>query len=217
MQDQWGKVDTYFEEIVTRENPVLTTILENNRKEGLPTIDVSVNQAKMLHIYALMIQAKNILEIGTLGGYSTVAMASALPSDGRLVTLEYDAHHATVARRNIALAGLEDKVEVMVGEALVSLPKLADVAPFDLIFIDADKQNNPQYLEWALKYSRVGTVIIGDNVVRQGKVVTDDGDEAIVGIRDFLVKLGQQDNVVSTAIQTVGSKGWDGFSLSIVR
>ncbi|BCQ39411.1 hypothetical protein ERHA54_20140 [Erwinia rhapontici] len=165
-----------------------------------------------------MVGAKRILEIGTLGGYSTLWLARALPEDGKVITLEYEAHHAEIAAQNIRRAGLESKVTIRVGAALDTLPTLADAAPFDMIFIDADKRNNPAYLEWAIQYSRSGTLIIGDNVVRNGRVADGDtSDWNIQGVRDFLSQMGSDPRLDATAIQTVGAKGWDGFSLALVK
>lgn len=165
-----------------------------------------------------MTGAKRILEIGTLGGYSTIWMARELPVDGELLTLEADAHHAAVARENLRLAGVNDRVAVLEGPALTSLEKLGDRPPFDLIFIDADKPNNPGYLRWALRYSRPGTVIVGDNVVRDGEVTNPDSeDDRVQGVRAFIDMMGSDPRLTVTALQTVGSKGWDGFTLAWVN
>ena len=165
-----------------------------------------------------MTQARRILEIGTLGAYSSIWMARALPPDGKLITLEADPTHADVARQNIRLAGLNDRIELIEGPALNSLENFGDVPPFDLIFIDADKPNNPGYLEWALHYSRPGTVIIGDNVVRDGEVINGQSDDArVLGVRRFIEMTGDNPRLTATALQTVGVKGWDGFTLAIVN
>lgn len=216
---KWIEVDAYITKQLLPPDETLENVLEANAKEGLPAIDVAPNQAKFLHLLALIKGAKRILEIGTLGGYSTIWLARALPSDGRLITLELDGHHAEVAKSNIASAGLSDLVEVRIGPALETLAKLNDegVAPFDFIFIDADKQNNSEYLRWALKLSRKGTVIIGDNVVRKGEVVNASStDSNVQGIRHFFDTLASESQLSSTAIQTVGSKGYDGLAIGVV-
>ncbi len=218
MIEAWQQIDAVFEDHLLQSDDVLQQVLQNNKDANLPQIDVAPMQGKMLYIYALMVSAKRILEIGTLGGYSSIWMARALPEGGELITLEYDEKHAQVAAKNIALAGLQDKITIIQGAALDSLPHLDNNKPFDLVFIDADKVNNAAYLEWALRYSRQGTVIIGDNVVRQGRILDlEDEDENINGVRLFLAKLAQEKKLISTAIQTVSTKGWDGFSLSIVQ
>lgn len=186
---------------------------------GLPEHQVAPNQGKLLMLLALMVCARRVLEIGTLGGYSTIWLARALPADGRLVTLEADLRHAAVARTNIQRAGLSSIVEVVDGPASDSLARLADgdAAPFDLVFIDADKVNNPVYLEWALRLTRPGSVIIADNVVRNGSVV--DGashDPSVRGIRRFIELCAGEPRLVATAIQTVGAKGYDGFAIALV-
>jgi len=214
----WNRVDDFFVDTLVEQDEALLAALAANREANLPAIDVSPNQGKLLHIYARMMGASRILEIGTLGGYSTIWLARALPEEGKVITLEFEPHHAEIAAKNIRHAGLENRVTLLVGPALDSLPKLASSAPFDLIFIDADKRNNPAYLEWALKYSRKGTVIIGDNVVREGRVA-DQGieDVHVKGIRQFLEMQGKEERLTVTAVQTVGSKGWDGFSIAIVN
>ncbi|RKP55060.1 O-methyltransferase [Cohnella endophytica] len=218
--ETWHQVDRYIEEKLIPRDDVLEEVLASNRKEGLPAIDVSPSQGKMLHLFARMQGAGRILEIGTLGGYSTIWLARALPADGRLVSLELSPIHAKVARDNVARAGLESIVEIRVGNALEQLARLEDEheGPFDLVFIDADKPNNPNYLRWALRFSRPGTVIIGDNVIRDGEVVNSDNpDPRVVGTRQFFDLLAEQPNVTATAIQTVGSKGYDGFVIGIVN
>lgn len=170
----------------------------------------------MLGLFARMVGARRVLEIGTLGGYSTIWMARALPTDGKVVTIEFNERHAEAARRNIERAGLSEKIELHVGKALDVLPTL--VAPFDMIFIDADKPNNPHYIRWALQLSRPGTIIVGDNVVRGGAVSDPTSEDANVkGVREFLEIIANEPRLEATAIQTVGEKGWDGFSLAIVR
>ena len=186
MQQQWCSVDNYMISSLIPEDEVLQNVLENNKRAGLPEHDVAANQGQLLALFVRMTQARRILEIGTLGAYSSIWMARALPPDGKLITLEADPKHAAVARQNIHLAGLSDRIELITGPALKSLENFGDVPPFYLIFIDADKPNNPGYLEWALHYSRPGTVIIGDNVVRDGEVVNGQSDDARVqGVRKF--------------------------------
>jgi predicted O-methyltransferase YrrM len=197
----------------------LDAALEASAAAGLPAIDVAPNQGKLLYLLARMQGARTILEIGTLGGYSTIWLARALPAEGRLISLEADARHAEVARANIARAGLAKIVEVRVGKALNSLPRLAaeGSAPFDMIFIDADKEGNPKYFVWAMKLARRGSVIIADNVVRDGAVIDAKSRDAdIRGIRRFNEMVAADPRVSATAIQTVGSKGYDGFAIVLV-
>ncbi|WNI62102.1 O-methyltransferase [Enterobacter asburiae] len=218
MQQQWSAVDNYMISSLISDDDVLDQVLENNKRAGLPEHDVAANQGQLLALFVLMTQARRILEIGTLGAYSSIWMARALPPDGKLITLEADPTHADVARQNIRLAGLTDRIELIEGPALNSLENLGDVPPFDLIFIDADKPNNPGYLEWALHYSRPGTVIIGDNVVRDGEVINGQSDDArVLGVRRFIEMIGDNPRLTATALQTVGVKGWDGFTLAIVN
>ena len=218
MQQQWSAVDNYMISSLISDDDVLDQVLENNKRAGLPEHDVAANQGQLLALFVLMTQARRILEIGTLGAYSSIWMARALPPDGKLITLEADPTHADVARQNIRLAGLTDRIELIEGPALNSLENLGDVPPFDLIFIDADKPNNPGYLEWALHYSRPGTVIIGDNVVRDGEVINGQSDDArVLGVRRFIEMTGDNPRLTATALQTVGVKGWDGFTLAIVN
>jgi len=216
-EQTWTAVDTYItERLLSDANPVFEAILRANAAGGLPAIDVSPAQGKFLHLLVKIAGAKRILEIGTLGGYSTVWMASALPSDGRLITLEYAPHHAEVARDNIARAGLLERVEVRQGAALDLLPAVE--GPFDLIFIDADKPNNPGYLDWALKLARPGTVIILDNVVRDGRVTdASSGDRNVQGSRAAFDFFHDHPQLDTTALQTVGLKGYDGFALALVK
>jgi predicted O-methyltransferase YrrM len=217
---KWTAVDRYIEKALIPADPVLEAALAASDKAGLPSIAVAPNQGKWLMILAQAIGARSILELGSLGGYSTIWLARALPAGGRLITLEFDPKHAEVARANVAHAGLADKVEIRVGKALETLPELAleGVAPFDLIFIDADKGNYPGYLEWAVKLSRPGTLIIGDNVIRDGKVIdADDPDPNIQGVRRMNEIIAAEPRLTATAIQTVGSKGHDGFMIAIVK
>ncbi|WBM68779.1 O-methyltransferase [Buttiauxella sp. WJP83] len=218
MQQQWSAVDEYLVNSLIPDDPIFTKILANNSAAGLPAIDVAPNQGQFLQLLVQITQATRILEIGTLGAYSSVWMARALPADGKLVTLEASPHHAEIAKKNIQLAGLETVIELHLGPAVETLPKLAGSAPFDLIFIDADKPSNPIYLEWALKYSRPGTLIIGDNVVRNGGVTNpESNDPGIKGTRTFIELMGNNPRLTATALQTVGSKGWDGFSIARVK
>jgi predicted O-methyltransferase YrrM len=218
MQQKWSAVDEYLAQQLLAEDEVLTQILANNRRAGLPEIDVSPMQGQLLALLVRMTHAKRILEIGTLGAYSTVWMARELPSDGELLTLEFDALHAAIARENVEFAGLTRQVKVKEGPALETLESLGERPPFDLIFIDADKPNNPNYLKWALHYSRPGTLIIGDNVVRDGEVTNPSStDERVQGVRKFIEMIGDNPRLTATAMQTVGTKGWDGFTLAWVN
>jgi predicted O-methyltransferase YrrM len=218
-QDQWTEVDRYITDLFVPPDPVLDTALQASVEAGLPQINVAPNQGKLLQILALSCGARSILEIGTLGGYSTIWLARALPADGRLITLEADPKHAEVARANLVGAGLGDMVEVRLGQALDTLPQLAAEGhgPFDLVFIDADKANTPAYFQWALTLTRRGSLIITDNVVRQGTVVDAASDDASVqGVRHFNAALAAEPRVTATVIQTVGSKGYDGLAIAIV-
>ena len=218
-EDQWTAVDHYITDCLALSDPALDAALAANAAAGLPSIDVSPSEGKLLQLLAQLRGARRILEIGTLGGYSTICLARALPEGGRLVTLEVDAKHAEVARSNVARAGLANVVEIRVGPALETLARMQDegAEPFDLIFIDADKPNNPAYLGWALKFSRLGSLIICDNVVRKGAVAdADDPDPMVQGARRFFEMLGAEPRLSATAVQTVGSKGYDGFAMALV-
>lgn len=218
-QTLWTAIDDYMVEVLSPSDPALDRALAASKAAGLPPINVAPNQGKLLQLFARMIGARRILEVGTLGGYSTIWLARALPKDGRLITLEYSPAHAEVARANIAGAGLADMVEVRVGAAMEGLPVLAaeKPEPFDLVFIDADKANNPGYFEWALKLTRRGGVIIVDNVVRGGLVLdADSGDANVQGIRRMNAMIAAEPRVSATAVQTVGSKGHDGFAIMLV-
>lgn len=216
-QQQWTAVDDYYSDLLVPTDPVLDAVLAASEAGGLPAHNVAPNQGKLLMLLAQIQQAQTILEIGTLGGYSTIWLARALPAGGRLITLEANPKHAEVARANIARAGLSEVVDLRVGRAIETLPQLTDQAPFDLIFIDADKPSNPDYFTWALKLSRKGTLIIADNVVRDGAVIDADSDDPNVqGIRRFNELVAAEPRVSATAIQTVGSKGYDGFALILV-
>ncbi|WP_043683767.1 O-methyltransferase [Streptomyces xylophagus] len=215
----WDDVDDYFISHLAPEDEVLTAALRDSEAAGLPQIAVSAAEGKLLHLLATIQGATRVLEIGTLGGYSTIWLARALPADGRLVTLEYSPRHAEVATRNIARAGLDKVVEVRVGAALESLAELADEnpAPFDLVFVDADKSNNPHYVEWALNLTRPGSLIIIDNVVRSGRVADpSDTSPDVQGTRTAIELIGSHARLSGTAIQTVGRKGYDGFALARV-
>ncbi|MEW2397134.1 O-methyltransferase [Streptomyces sp. NPDC046862] len=215
----WNDVDAYFSALLSPEDEALTAALRDSDAAGLPHISVAPNQGKLLQLLAQVQGARRILEFGTLGGYSTIWLARALPEEGRLISFEYEARHADVARRNLDRAGLGRLVEVRVGPALESLPKLADEnpEPFDFVFIDADKANNRHYVEWALKLTRPGALIVVDNVVRSGRVVDADSDEpAIRGTRSALELIASHPRLSGTAVQTVGAKGYDGFALARV-
>jgi len=218
-KEQWEAVDRYITDLFVPPDEALDAALAASDAEGLPSIHVSPNQGKLLHLLARATAARKILEIGTLGGYSTIWLARALPPGGRLITLEAVAKHAEVARRNIARAGLTDVVDVRVGPAIETLPRLVaeNVGPFDLIFIDADKPGYGDYLAWTLRLSRRGTLILADNVVRKGAVV-DAGstDPNVRGVRRFNELLAAERRVVATAIQTVGMKGYDGLAVAVV-
>ncbi|CDX35450.1 O-methyltransferase family 3 [Mesorhizobium sp. ORS 3359] len=216
----WAAVDDYIVSSLFEADPVLDAVLAANRDQGLPAIDVSPAQGKLLSLLVRIRGAKTVLEVGTLGGYSTIWMARGLPADGRVVTLELDPHHARVARSNFERAGVSGKVDLRVGPALQSLAALVDenADPFDLIFIDADKPNNPNYLDWAMKLSRSGTVIVCDNVIRDGAVVQkNSGDVNVEGARAAFSFIGGEKRLDGTAIQTVGAKGYDGFAIAIVE
>ncbi|MEU3546719.1 O-methyltransferase [Streptomyces longwoodensis] len=215
----WDAVDAYFTEHLSPDDEVTAAALRESEAAGLPPISVTANQGKLLQLLAQVQGARGILEIGTLGGYSTIWLARALPPEGRLISLEYSPRHAEVARRNLARAGLDGQVEVRVGPALESLPRLADEnpPPFDLVFIDADKGNNPHYVEWALRLTRAGSLIVLDNVVRGGRVVDADSTaEDVRGTRAAIELIGSHPRLSGTAIQTVGGKGYDGFALARV-
>jgi predicted O-methyltransferase YrrM len=218
-QDRWTAVDSYFEKLLAQPDPVLDSALRASAAAGLPAIHVSPLQGKWLWLLAQTRGARTILEIGTLGGYSTIWLARALPAKGRLITLESDPKHAEVARANIARAGLDSVVEVRLGLALDTLPLLAAEGhgPFDLVFIDADKPNIPDYFEWALKLSRRGSLILVDNVVRHGAVADSNSDDPSVhGVRRFLELVAAEPRVSATALQMVGRKGYDGLAMALV-
>jgi len=219
MSDTWNAVDEYVSGLVVKPDAALDSALASTAAAGMPPIAVSAAQGKLLHLIARMIGAQRILEVGTLGGYSTIWMARALPEGGRLISLEIDPRHAEVARANLAGAGVDGVAEVRIGAALDTLPKLAEenVGPFDLVFIDADKANIPEYFTWGLKLARPGAVIIVDNVIRNGAVLDDSGRDAnVAGVRRLNELLSRLPEVEATTVQTVGSKGYDGFTLAIV-
>jgi predicted O-methyltransferase YrrM len=215
----WTAVDGYICDLLVHSDPALDKVLEESTAAGLPPIAVTPNLGKLLYLLARIQGAKNILEIGTLAGYSTIWLARALPPGGRLITLEADAKHAEIARANIARAGLANVVELRLGNALNTLPQLAAEGrgPFDLIFVDADKQSSAEYFAWSLKLSRRGSLLVFDNVVRDGAVIDSANDNpSVQGIRRFNEVLAAEPRVSATAIQTVGSKGYDGFALALV-
>ena len=218
-QKTWSAVDDYIAENLLPADTVLEAALRSNRSRGLPAIDVSPAQGKLLYLLARMNGAKRILEVGTLGGYSTIWLARALPKDGKVVTLELEQHHGDVAQVNFKMAGLSDRIDLRIGPALKSLEMLGaeNAGPFDLVFIDADKPNNPNYLTWAMRLSRPGTVIVCDNVIRDGTVInTRSGDPNVEGARAAFSFMAADVRLEATAIQTVGAKGYDGFAIAIV-
>ena len=219
-QEQWAAVDRYITDLIVPADALLASALADSVAAGLPAINVSPNQGKFLHLLARIQGARSILEIGTLGGYSTIWLARAMPEGGRLVTLEFEPKHAEVARANIARADLSGVVTVRLGRALDTLAELEAEGekPFDFVFIDADKVSTPEYFSWALKLTRRGSLIVVDNVVRKGAVVEESSDDPSVrGVRKFYEMLAAEPRVSATAVQTVGSKGYDGFALALVN
>jgi predicted O-methyltransferase YrrM len=217
--DQWTAVDNYINDLFTSDDPVLDAALAASRAAGLPEINVAPNQGKLLQLLAQSHGARAILEIGTLGGYSTIWLARALPAEGKLVTLEFEPKHAEVARANFERAGLADQIELRLGKASDSLAQLVAEkrGPFDFIFIDADKESYPEYFAWALKLSRRGTVIIADNVVRKGEIIDANSvDPRVHGAQQFNALLAAEPRVNATILQTVGSKGYDGLAMALV-
>ncbi|MGA2813672.1 MAG: O-methyltransferase [Candidatus Acidiferrum sp.] len=218
-QDLWSAVDAYLCSHLIAPDPILEAAIQSSVAAGLPSIAVTPTLGKFLHLLARVQNAKHILEIGTLAGYSSIWLARALPPTGRLITLEYDPKHAAVASANFLRAGLQDVIELRIGRALDTLPEVAasHPAPFDLIFIDADKQNNPAYFEWALKLSRPGSLIIVDNVIRDGAILdAATNDPVVKGVQQLYTVLHDNPRVQSTALQIVDAKGHDGFALSLV-
>ena len=220
MSDQtWTAVEAYFESELIGADAVLEAALRASAAAGLPDIQVSASQGKLLHLLALTLPARRILEVGTLGGYSALWLARALPTDGHLVTLEIDPHHAEVARQNFLRGGVSERIELHLGPALESLARLRaqQEAPFDLVFIDADKPNNSNYIQWALRLTRPGSVIIVDNVVRNGAVAdAGSADPSVRASRDLHDLLAAEPRLDATTLQTVGGKGWDGFVYALV-
>lgn len=220
MNDElWSNVDRYLTELLLPSDPVLDAALEDSQKAGLPAINVSPAQGKLLQLLSRVRGATKILEVGTLGGYSTIWLARALPPGGKLVTLEYEPKHAAVAQKNIERAQLSGMVEIRIGKAIETLPQLEaeGSGPFDLVFIDADKPSTADYFQWALRLTRPGSLIIVDNVVRKGKVIdAASEDENVRGVRRFLELAKTQSCVSGTAIQTVGIKGYDGLAILLV-
>ena len=216
-QEQWTAVDQYYARLLIEPDAALDAALADSKAADLPSINVAPNQGKLLHLLAKMHGCQRILEIGTLGGYSTIWLARALPAGGKLITLEYEPRHAEVAKKNIARAGVSDKVDIRVGRAIDSLPKLTSEGPFDLVFIDADKVSTADYFLWSLKLTKPGSIIIVDNVVRKGAIIDPQGDESVQGIRKFNELLRKETHVEATALQTVGTKGYDGFVIARVK
>jgi predicted O-methyltransferase YrrM len=209
-------VDDFLDTTMVGDDPVLTAALEASDAAGLPRIAVSAQQGKFLSLLAGAIKARSVLEIGTLGGFSTIWLARGVGPDGRVLTLEYEPKHAEVARANIDRAGVGDRVEVLVGPALETLPTVTE-GPFDLVFIDADKQNNAGYLEWALRLTHPGSVIVVDNVIREGAILSSGPDDVVRGTRRALELMGERPELDTAVLQTVGAKHWDGFALALVK
>lgn len=217
-QNQWDAVDTYFNSLFVPADDALDSTLKSTVDAGLPAINVAPNQGKLLMVLAKSIRARRILEVGTLAGYSTIWLARGMEPDGKIITLEIDARHADVARANMERAGLTNVVEVKLGSAHATLAELAaaNVEPFDLVFVDADKASTPTYLEYALQMTKVGSYIILDNVVRDGRVVDPNHpDVHVQGIQKGLAMLANDPRVIVTALQTVGSKGYDGLAVAL--
>jgi len=210
-------VDAFLDSTLIGDDPALSAALEASDAAGLPRIAVSAQQGKFLSLLAGAIQARRILEIGTLGGFSTIWLARGAGPEGRVVTLEYEPKHAEVARANLQRAGVSDRVQVVVGAALDTLPTVTG-GPFDLVFIDADKENSVAYLEWAIKLARPGSVIVVDNVIRDGQILAPEPDDAqVLATRQTLQVMGEHPRLDTAVIQTVGAKHWDGFALVSVR
>jgi predicted O-methyltransferase YrrM len=219
MEDRWTAVDRYLDGLLVPADPALRAAIEESAAAGLPAIQVSPGQGRLLELLARARDARAILEIGTLGGYSAICLARGLAPGGRLITLEADPKHAEVARANLTRAGLAERVEIRLGPALDTLPRIAAEGrgPFDLVFIDADKPSNVDYFDWALRLTRRGSFIIVDNVVREGAVADrSSADPDVLGTRRVLEKMAAERRVCATAIQTVGRKGYDGFAIAIV-
>ena len=216
----FADVDRYIADLLAPQDDALLSTIESLDRAGMPQHSVSPNQGKLLYTLALLCNARNILEIGTLGGYSTIWLARALPNDGRLISLEYNSLHAKVARQNIIRAGLESKVEIRVGKALELLSQIESefTTPFDLIFIDADKPPYTEYFQWAVKLARPGALIIADNVIREGKVLdTNSEDKKVIGVQRFNEMLATNPDVTATILQTIGIKDYDGMAIALVN
>ena len=219
VEEQWSAVDEYFVDRLAPTQAVLDAVLAANAAANLPPHDVSPLQGRFLELMVRITKATRVLEIGTLGGYSTIWMARALPMGGSIVTLESDPHHAHVALANLKRAAVADRVVLRVGPALETLASIHAEGSdaFDIVFIDADKPSNPQYLAWALRLTRPGSLIIGDNVVRNGAVVdAHSTDRSVLGVRRFMDLIAEEPRLLATAMQTVGKKGWDGFAMALV-
>ena len=216
--ENWRLVDDYIAGVLVRQDPALDEVIERQRAAGLPAIEVAPLAGKLLTLLAQVSGARRVLEIGTLGGYSTIWLARGIPSHGRVVTLEAEPAHAVVARANLERAGVSEKVEIKIGNAAETLPTLMGQEPFDFVFIDADKQSNTIYLDWAARLGRPGTLIVLDNIGRNGDVNDPDStDPMVIGTRAALEMLGTDPRFEATALQTVGMKGWDGIAVAIVR
>lgn len=217
-EEQWTAVDGYITEQLVPSDAALDAALASSAANGLPAINVAPNQGKLLHVLARAVDAKRILEVGTLGGYSTIWLARALAPGGKLITLEYDPKHADIARANIERAGLSHLVEIRLGKAIDTLPRIAAErgGAFDFVFIDADKPGNADYFAWAMKMTHIGSLIIVDNVVRKGGVIDPAGDAQVQGARRLFEAMAKEPRVSATAVQTVGGKGYDGFAIAVV-
>lgn len=214
----WIALDDLFTRVLHSEDDALRAAREAAHAAGMPAIEVSAQHAKMLSLLVRISGARRVLEVGTLAGYSTISLARAVGPDGSVVTLEYEPAHADVARKNLEDAGVADRVEIVVGAAVDLLPGLADREPFDLVFIDADKENNVAYVEWAITLGRPGTVIVVDNIARKGRVLDPQpGDEQAEAIRAMFDMMGAHPRLDTAAVQTVGTKGWDGFAVALVK
>lgn len=217
-EPDWVSLDAMFTDLLHTEDDALRAARDAASAAGMPAIEVSAQHAKLLSLWVRVAKARRVLEIGTLAGYSTIALARAVGPDGAVVSLEFEPTHAEVARGTLDRAGVADRVEIIVGAALDTLPTLADRAPFDLVFIDADKENNVAYVEWAITLGAPGTVIIVDNIARFGRVLAPRPDDRQAqAVRDMLVMMGEHPRLDTAAIQTVGTKGWDGFAVAVLR
>lgn len=218
-KETWKAVDEYYQDLIIKPDPRFEKILEVSREEGLPTIQIPPSLGAFLELLIRGMGAKRVLEIGTLGGYSTAWLACGLPADGYLISLEIDPKHAAVAKKNLSLFKFGDRINIKVGNALESLSNMveANLEPFDLIFIDAEKSQYKSYLDWSLKLSKPGTVMIADNVVRRGEIIDENSeDSSVLGIREFNQSLSEQPRIKATVLQTVGAKRYDGFTMMVV-